>query len=140
MDMGLFFLNGSNLSSGNSDNKCLKLPSFKFPAKESNEPFKNCSESKNTMLFLTIMLIYLSSDLGINWISISLKLFSSLKIKCPSYPSKLWKIMGIFQVFLILNYNSLCAAPLNLPVIWQWSLTLSLIIFSLHIQQYSEFW
>ena len=66
MDMGLFFLIGSNLSSGNSDNKCLKLPSFEFPVKESNEPFKNCGESKNTMLLLTIMLRYLSSDLGIN--------------------------------------------------------------------------
>ena len=61
--------------------------SYKFPAQVSNEALQNCSESKKIISLLTIILIYLSSVLGVTWISISLKLFSSLKIKCPSYPS-----------------------------------------------------
>ena len=64
MDMHLFF-NISNLSFGNSDNKCLKSLSSKFPTKESNEALKNRSESKKTILLLTIILIYLSFVLGI---------------------------------------------------------------------------
>ena len=83
----------------NSDSKCLKSISCKFPAKVSNEAFKNCRESKNIIFLLTIILIHLSFVLGITWILILLKLFSSLKIKCPSYPSKLWKIIGNFQGF-----------------------------------------
>ena len=49
MDMHLFF-NISNLSFGNSDNKCLKSLSSKFPTKESNEALQNCRESKNIIL------------------------------------------------------------------------------------------
>ena len=64
MDMHLF-LNNFNLSSKNSDNKCLKSLSCKFPARLSNEAFRNCSESKKMMFLLTIMLIYFSFDLGI---------------------------------------------------------------------------
>ena len=40
MDMHFFLLNISNLLGGNSDIKCLKSLSCKFPAKESNEPCK----------------------------------------------------------------------------------------------------
>ena len=59
-----FFLNISDLSVGNSDSKCLKSLFCKFPAKESKEALQNCSESKN-IIFLLIMLIYFSLDLGI---------------------------------------------------------------------------
>ena len=57
--------------------------SSKFPAKESNEALQNWSESKNIILLLAIILIYLSFVLAITWITISLKLFNSLKIKWP---------------------------------------------------------
>ena len=57
--------NNSHLSLGNSNNKCLKSLSSKFPAKESNEALQNCSESKKTILLLTIILMYLSFVLGI---------------------------------------------------------------------------
>ena len=67
-----FLLSISNLSLGNSDNKCLKKKSYKFPAKESKEALQNWSESKNIRLLLTIILIYLSFVLGIIWISMSL--------------------------------------------------------------------
>ena len=40
-DMHLFFLNILSLSLGNSDNKCLKWLSCKFPAQASKEAFKN---------------------------------------------------------------------------------------------------
>ena len=84
------------------------------------------------------MLLYLSMPLGITAISTS-KLFSSLKIMCPSYPCKLWKIIGNFLGILSFKLR-LCAAPLNLPVTWQWSLTLSVFNSSLHIQQIYELW
>ena len=58
------------------------------------------------------MLVYLSLDLGITWISISLKLFNSLKIIWLSYPSKLWKIIGSFLGIFYFELNSLCAGPL----------------------------
>ena len=86
MDMSLFFLKNSNLSSGNSDNKCLKSLSSKFNARLSNEAFRNCNESEKMIFLLTIILIYLSSILGITWISISLKLFSSLKLHTYDNP------------------------------------------------------
>ena len=110
MDMHLFF-NISNLSFGNSDNKCLKSLSSKFPTKESNEALQNCRVSKNIILLLTIILIYLSFVSGITWITISLKLFSSLKYKCPSYPSKLWKTIGNFLGILDSELHFLWAAP-----------------------------
>ena len=58
------------------------------------------------------MLIYFSLDLGITWISISLKLFNSLKIIWLSYPSKLWKIIGSFLGIFYFEFHSLCAGPL----------------------------
>ena len=61
-----------------------KITTCKFLAKVSKKTLQNCGESKNTMFLLTIMLIYFSLDLGITWISILSKLFSSLKIICPS--------------------------------------------------------
>ena len=45
-------------------------------------------ESIKVICLLTIMLMYLLMPLGITVIS-TLKLFNSLKIVCPSYPSKL---------------------------------------------------
>ena len=57
----------------------------------------------------------LSMPLGITAISTS-KLFSFLKIMCPSYPCKLRKIIGSFQGILNFKLHLLCAAPLNLPV------------------------
>ena len=47
-----------------------------------------------------MMLMHLSIPLGISEISTS-KLFSSLKIMCPSYPCKLWKIIGSFSLVII---------------------------------------
>ena len=49
----------------------------------------------------------------------SLELFSSLKIICPSYPSKLWKIIGICLGIYSFKLHLPCAAPLYLPVIRQ---------------------
>ena len=95
MDMSPF--NISNLLGENSDNTCLKSSSPKFDAKESSKHFKNWFESENTIFLLRIItLIYFSLVLGITLISMLLKLFSSFKIKCPSYPLKLWKIIGLF--------------------------------------------
>ena len=62
------------------------------------------------------MLMYLSMPLGITATSTS-KLFSSLKIMCPSYPCKLRKIIGNFLDILNFKLHLLCATPLNLPVI-----------------------
>ena len=62
--------------------------------------------------------MYLSMPLGITAIS-TLKLFNSLKIMCPSYPCKLWKIIGSFFGSLKFMLHLLCAAPLNLPVTGQ---------------------
>ena len=59
--------------------------------------------------------MYLSIPLGITAISAS-KLFSSLKITCPSNPCKLSKIIGNFLGILYFKLHLLCAAPLNLPV------------------------
>ena len=81
--------------------------------------------------------MYLSTPLGITEIS-TLKLFSSLKMMCLSYPCKLWKIIGSFLGILNFKLHLLCAAPLNLPVTWQWSLTLPVFNSSLHIQQICE--
>ena len=81
--------------------------------------------------------MYLSIPLGITEVSTS-KLFSSLKIMCPSYSRKLWKIIGNFLGILNFKLHLLHAAPLNLPVTWQWSLALSVFNFSLHIQQICE--
>ena len=41
-----------------------------------------------------------------------------------SYPLKLWKKQGILNVLLYMRLQCWCAAPLNLPVQWQWSLTI----------------
>ena len=79
----------------------------------------------------------LSIPLGITAISAS-KLFSSLKIMCLSYPCKLWKIIGSFLGILNFKLHLLCAAPLNLPVTWQWSFTLSVFNSCLHIQHMCE--
>ena len=68
--------------------------------------------------------MYLPMPLGVTAISTS-KLFSSLKIMCPLYPCKLWKIIGSFLGIPNFKLHLLCAAPLNLPVAWQWSLTLA---------------
>ena len=68
----------------------------------------------------------------------TLKLFNSLKIMCPSYPCKLWKIIGSFLGILNFKLHLLCTAPLNVPVTWQLSLTLSVFNSSLHIQQICE--
>ena len=57
----------------------------------------------------------LINTLGIMPISTS-KLFSSLKIMCPSYACKLGKISGNFLGTLNFKLYLLCAAPLNLPV------------------------
>ena len=67
------------------------------------------------------------------------KLFSSSKIMCPSYPCELWKMTGSFFESLKFMLHLLCAAPLNLPVTWQWSLTLSVFNSSFHIQHKCEF-
>ena len=84
------------------------------------------------MCLLTIMLMCLSMPLGITAISTS-KLFSSLKTMCPSYPCKLRKIVGSFLGnFSFLSQLS-CAAPLNLPVTWQWSFNLSVFNSCSHI-------
>ena len=69
--------------------------------------------------------------LGITSISTS-KLFSSLKIMWPSYPCKLWKIIGNFLGILNFKLHLLCAAPLNLPVTWQWSFSTQWL-FSTHL-------
>ena len=81
--------------------------------------------------------MYLSIPLGITEISTS-KLFSSLKSMCPSYPCKLWKIIGNFLGILNFKLHLLCAAPLNLPVTCQWPLTLSVFNSALHIQEIFE--
>ena len=44
------------------------------------------------MFLLIIMIMYFSVDLGITSMLILVELMSSLKMKCPSYLSKLWKI------------------------------------------------
>ena len=81
--------------------------------------------------------MYSSIPLGITEISTS-KLFSCLKIICPSNPCKLWKIIGKFLGILYSKLHLLCAAALNLPITCQWSLTLSVFNTSLHIQQICE--
>ena len=82
--------------------------------------------------------MYLSMPLGIRPISTS-KLFNSLKIMWPSYPCKLWEIIGTFLGSLKFMLPFLCATPLNLPVTWQWCLTLSKFNSCLHIQHMCEF-
>ena len=77
--------------------------------------------------------MYSSMTLGITPISTS-KLFSSLETMWPSYPYKLWKIIVSFLGSLKFMLHLLCAAPLILPVTWQWSLTLSMFNSCLHIQ------
>ena len=72
--------------------------------------------SQYFIFLLTIILIYFSIVLGITSIVTS-KLFSSLKIMCPSYISKVWKIIGNFFGIFNFRLHWLCAAPLNLPVI-----------------------
>ena len=67
--------------------------------------------------------------------TVTSKLFSSLKVICSSNPSKLRKIIGNFFGILNFRLQWSCAAPLNLPVTWQWSLTLSVFNSSLHIQR-----
>ena len=42
-----------------------KITTCNFPDKVRKEALQNCSESKNTMFLLIIMLIYFSLDLGI---------------------------------------------------------------------------
>ena len=56
----------------------------------------------------------------------------------PSYPCKLWKIIGSFFESLKFMMHLLCAAPLNLPVTWQGPLTLSMFNSCLHIQHMCE--
>ena len=73
---------------GNSDIKYLKSLSPKVDARVSNVPLVNSFESIKIIFLLTIMLMYFSIVLGITSIATS-KLFSYLKIMCPSYPSKL---------------------------------------------------
>ena len=68
--------------------------------------------------------MYLSIPFGITEISTS-KLSSSFKIMCLSYPCKLWKIIGSFLGITNFKLHLLSAAPLNLPVTWHCSLTLS---------------
>ena len=55
-----------------------------------------------------------------------------------SYPCKLWKIIGSFLESLKFMLHLLCAVPLNLPVTWQWSRTLSVFNSCLHIQHMCE--
>ena len=66
--------------------------------------------------------MYFSNPFGITSIFTS-NLLSSLKIKWLSYPLKLWNITGTFLVNWKFMLQSQWAAPLNLPVTWQWSLT-----------------
>ena len=129
--MHLFFFSISSLSEGNSGIKYLKSLSSKSDARVSSEVLINCKESIKVIFLLTIIVIYFSIALGITSIVTS-KLFSSLKIKCPSYPCKLWKIFGSFLWSLKFKLRLLCETPLNLPVIWQWSLTLSVFNSSFH--------
>ena len=93
------------------------------------DAFKNCNESKNSILFLIVKLINFSIVLGIGLIFLILSLCNSLKIIWPSYPSRLWHITG--NLFDIFNFelHSLWAGLLYFPVTWQWSITLSLVIF-----------
>ena len=63
------------------------------------------------MCLLILMFMYLPMPLGITAISKS-KLFSTLKIMCPWYPSKLWKIIGSSFGSLKFMLHLLCAAPL----------------------------
>ena len=70
--------------------KYLKSSSFKFDARVSSEPML-------IVCLLTIMLMHLSTPLGITSIS-TLKLFNSLKIMCST------------------SVVPINAAPLNLPV------------------------
>ena len=81
--------------------------------------------------------MYLSISLGITEIS-TLKLFSSLKSMWPSYPCKLWKIIGSFLGSYKFMLQLLCAAPLNLQITWQWSVTLSMFNSCLHMQHMCE--
>jgi len=56
--------------------------------------------------------------------------------KWESYPRKLWNTIGIgvfHASILSFRLHALCAAPRNLPVIWQWSQTLLALAFSLAI-------
>ena len=116
----------------NSDIKYLKSISSKFDAKVSNEPLQNLFESVEVIFLLTIILVYFSIVLEITSIVRS-KLFSSLKVMCPSYPSKLWKTIGNYLDIPNFKLRLLCAAPLNLPIIWQWSLTLPVFNYSLQM-------
>ena len=84
-----------------------------------------------------MILIYFSVDLGITSMLIFSKLFSSLMMKWLSYPFELWKMIDTFFGIVNFELQFLCAAPLYLPVMWQWSLALCSFISFEHIQQVS---